>query len=73
MRWHLGMSGVTTRRDIEDPRTVADFAALVQSPERLKTLTILTTVDISSVGPGRGNNLKAGLIEDLDHMDWSTV
>jgi len=61
------MSGVTTRRDLEDPRTVADFAALVQSPERLKTLTILTTVDISAVGPGRWNNWKAGLIEDLYH------
>jgi [protein-PII] uridylyltransferase len=67
VRWHLGMSGVTTRRDIEDPRTVKDFAALVQSPERLKALTILTTVDISAVGPGRWNNWKAGLIEDLYH------
>ncbi len=67
VRWHLGMSGVTTRRDLEDPRTVADFAALVQSPERLKTLTILTAVDISAVGPGRWNNWKAGLIEDLYH------
>jgi [protein-PII] uridylyltransferase len=67
VRWHLGMSGVTTRRDLEDPRTVTDFAALVQSPERLKTLTILTAVDISAVGPGRWNNWKAGLIEDLFH------
>jgi [protein-PII] uridylyltransferase len=67
VRWHLGMSGVTTRRDLEDPRTVADFAALMQSPERLKALTILTTVDISAVGPGRWNNWKAGLIEDLYH------
>lgn len=67
VRWHLGMSGVTTRRDLDDPRTVADFAALVQSPERLKALTVLTTVDISAVGPGRWNNWKAGLIEDLYH------
>jgi [protein-PII] uridylyltransferase len=67
VRWHLGMSGVTTRRDLEDPRTVQDFAALVQSPERLKALTVLTTVDISAVGPGRWNNWKAGLIEDLYH------
>jgi [protein-PII] uridylyltransferase len=65
VRWHLAMSGVTTRRDIEDPRTVQDFAALVQSPERLKALTVLTTVDISAVGPGRWNNWKAGLLEDL--------
>jgi len=67
VRWHLGMSGVTTRRDLEDPRTVQDFAALVQSPERLKALTVLTTVDISAVGPGRWNNWKAGLMEDLYH------
>jgi [protein-PII] uridylyltransferase len=67
VRWHLAMSGVTTRRDLEDPRTVRDFAALVQSPERLKTLTVLTTVDISAVGPGRWNNWKAGLLEDLDN------
>ncbi len=67
VRWHLGMSGVTTRRDIEDPRTVQDFAALVQSPERLRVLTLLTTIDISAVGPGRWNNWKAGLIEDLYH------
>jgi [protein-PII] uridylyltransferase len=65
VRWHLAMSGVTTRRDIEDPRTVQDFAALVQSPERLKALTVLTTVDISAVGPGRWNNWKAGLLENL--------
>jgi len=67
VRWHLAMSGVTTRRDLEDPRTVQDFAALVQSPERLKALTVLTTVDISAVGPGRWNNWKAGLLEDLYH------
>jgi [protein-PII] uridylyltransferase len=67
IRWHLGMSGVTTRRDLEDPRTIADFAALVQSPERLKALTVLTTVDISAVGPGRWNNWKAGLMDDLYH------
>jgi [protein-PII] uridylyltransferase len=67
VRWHLAMSGVTTRRDLEDPRTVADFAELVQSPERLKALTVLTAVDISAVGPGRWNNWKAGLVEDLYH------
>jgi [protein-PII] uridylyltransferase len=67
VRWHLGMSGVTTRRDLDDPSTVEDFAALVQSPERLKALTVLTTVDISAVGPGRWSNWKAGLIEDLYH------
>ncbi len=65
VKWHLAMSGTATKRDLDDPNTVEGFAALVQSPERLKTLTVLTTVDINAVGPGRWNNWKAGLIEDL--------
>jgi [protein-PII] uridylyltransferase len=73
VRWHLAMSGVITRRDIEDSRTVQDFAALVQSPERLKALTVLTTVDISAVGPGRWNNWKAGLLEDLYNRTAETL
>jgi [protein-PII] uridylyltransferase len=73
VRWHLAMSGVTARRDIEDRRTVEDFAALVQSPERLKALTVLTTVDIAAVGPGRWNNWKAGLLHDLYHHAAHTL
>jgi [protein-PII] uridylyltransferase len=65
VRWHLAMSGVMTTRDIEEPRTALDFATLVQSPERLKALAVLTTVDIAAVGPGRWNNWKAGLLENL--------
>jgi len=65
VKWHLAMSGTATKRDLEDRQTVEGFAALVQSPERLKALTVLTTVDINAVGPGRWNNWKAGLIEDL--------
>ena len=62
---HLSMTMTTLKRDMDDPKTVEDFIALVQSPERLKLLTILTTADIMAVGPNRWNNWKAGLLEDL--------
>ncbi|WP_334174397.1 ACT domain-containing protein, partial [Pseudoxanthobacter sp.] len=40
-------------------------AALVQSPERLKLLLILTVCDIKAVGPGVWNNWKAQLLRTL--------
>ncbi|MES1989534.1 MAG: [protein-PII] uridylyltransferase [Pseudomonadota bacterium] len=62
---HLVMSDVAQRRDISDPRTVRDFADLVQSPGRLKLLFILTVVDIKAVGPGVWNGWKAQLLREL--------
>ncbi|MDO9125349.1 MAG: [protein-PII] uridylyltransferase, partial [Parvibaculum sp.] len=62
---HLVMSDVAQRRDIADPRTVRDFANLVQSPERLKMLYILTVVDIKAVGPGVWNGWKGQLLRQL--------
>jgi [protein-PII] uridylyltransferase len=52
IRRHLEMSKVTFRRDFGDPETVAAFAALVGSEERLKMLCLMTLVDIDAVAPG---------------------
>ena len=62
---HLVMSDVAQRRDIADPRTVRDFADLVQSPERLRMLYVLTVVDIKAVGPGVWNGWKGQLLRQL--------
>lgn len=62
---HLLMTMTAFKRDLSDPKTVADFASAVQSPERLKLLTIMTAADVLAVGPGRWNNWKAGLLRDL--------
>ncbi|MCB1476462.1 MAG: HD domain-containing protein, partial [Rhodobiaceae bacterium] len=62
---HLVMSMVAQSRDLADPRTIADFAALVQSPERLKLLLILTVADIRAVGPGVWNGWKGQLLRTL--------
>lgn len=62
---HLMMSRTAFRRDIFDPKTVADFVAVVQSPERLKLLYALTVADIKAVGANVYNSFKAKLLDDL--------
>jgi len=65
VRWHLLMSNTAFKRDLQDAQTIQDFVALVQSPERLKLLLVLTVADIRAVGPKVWNNWKAGLLRDL--------
>lgn len=62
---HLVMSSVAQSRDLSDRKTIENFAAIVQSAERLKLLTILTTADIRAVGPGVWNGWKAQLMRTL--------
>ncbi len=64
---HLTMSNIAQSRDLSDPKTARDFAAVVQSPERLKLLTLLTVADIRAVGPGVWNGWKGQLIRTLYH------
>ena len=62
---HLVMSDFSQTRDVMDAKTVEDFSAIVQTPERLKLLFILTIADISAVGPGVWNAHKGQLLEQL--------
>ncbi len=62
---HLLMSRIAFKRDLDDPQTVADFVEVVQSPERLRLLLILTVADIRAVGPKVWNAWKAGLLREL--------
>lgn len=65
VRWHLLMSATAFKRDLSDFKTILDFAAHVQSPERLRLLLVLTVVDIRAVGPGVWNSWKRQLLTDL--------
>ena len=65
VRHHLLLSNTAFRRDISDPKTVEDFVRIVQSPERLRLLLILTVVDIRAVGPGTWNDWKRQLLRTL--------
>jgi [protein-PII] uridylyltransferase len=67
VRWHLLMSNAAFKRDIDDPETISDLAARVQSPERLKLLLLLTVADIRAVGPHVWNGWKATLLFELYH------
>jgi [protein-PII] uridylyltransferase len=62
---HLTMSNIAQSRDLSDPRTIRDFADVVQSPERLKLLLLLTVADIRAVGPGVWNGWKGQLLRTL--------
>ena len=65
VREHLSMSRVAFKRDIEDIKTIGDFVAKVQSPERLRLLLCLTVADIRAVGPTVWNGWKGGLLREL--------
>jgi [protein-PII] uridylyltransferase len=62
---HLLMSETAQTRDLNDFKTILDFVGLVQSPERLKLLLILTVADIRAVGPGVWNGWKGQLLRTL--------
>ena len=62
---HLVMSDTAQRRDIADPKTVRDFVQVVQSPEMLRLLLVLTVADIRAVGPGVWNGWKGQLLREL--------
>jgi [protein-PII] uridylyltransferase len=62
---HLTMSIFAQSRDLADAKTISAFAAIVQSPERLRMLLILTVADIRAVGPGVWNGWKGQLLRTL--------
>ncbi|MCW5730591.1 MAG: [protein-PII] uridylyltransferase [Alphaproteobacteria bacterium] len=65
VRHHLAMSATAFKRDLSDPKTIEDFVRLVQSPERLRLLLVLTVADIRAVGPNVWNGWKGQLLRDL--------
>jgi [protein-PII] uridylyltransferase len=62
---HLTMSHVAQRRDIDDPKTIADFAAIASDPQRLKMLYLLTWADMRAVGPGVLTPWQATILHEL--------
>jgi [protein-PII] uridylyltransferase len=65
VEYHLLMSEVAQARDIQDPETAKAFADIVQSPQRLALLMILTACDIRAVGPGVWTGWKGSLLRAL--------
>src|SRR6202521_2437921 len=66
---HLDM-GAALRRDIYDPRTIAQFAETVGTPDRLKMICLFTHADIKAVSP---ETLSAWKAEDLWQLYTGTA
>ena len=62
---HLLISQTAFKRDIEDPKTILDIADLVQSPERLRLLLVLTVADMRAVSAKVWNGWKATLLREV--------
>ena len=62
---HLVMSDFAQKRDVTDSGTVLAFARIMENPERMRMLLILTVADIRAVGPGVWNGWKGQLMREL--------
>jgi len=65
VRHHLTMSLVAQKRDLSDPETIQNFAAIVSNERRLTALYLLTVADIRGTSPQVWNAWKGKLLEDL--------
>ncbi|MGH7774562.1 MAG: [protein-PII] uridylyltransferase [Candidatus Binatia bacterium] len=65
VRHHLLMAHAAFRRDLDDEKTIVDFARTMGNINNLKMLYLLTYADMRAVGPKVWNNWKGSLLEDL--------
>ena len=65
VRHHLLMTNTAFRRDLEDQKTLFDFARTMGSVNNLKMLYLLTFADVKAVGPDVWNPWKASLLGEL--------
>lgn len=65
VRHHLLLSEIAFKRDLEDPQTIQGLVNIIQSPERLRLLLLITVADIRAVGPKIFNGWKGELLRRL--------
>jgi len=65
VRHHLLMTQIAFRRDLEDEKTILDFARTMGTVTNLKMLYLLTFADVKAVGPEVWNPWKASLLGEL--------
>jgi [protein-PII] uridylyltransferase len=65
VRHHLLLPETATRRDLDDPVTIARVAEAVGSREVLELLAALAVADGNATGPAAWNSWKASLVSDL--------
>jgi [protein-PII] uridylyltransferase len=65
VRHHLLLPDTATRRDLDDPTTIARVARAAGNPLTLRLLAALTEADSRATGPSAWGPWKAGLVADL--------
>ncbi|MFC6061434.1 [protein-PII] uridylyltransferase [Streptomyces ochraceiscleroticus] len=65
VRHHLLLVETATRRDLDDPATVAAVAQVVRSAGTLELLHALTEADALATGPAAWSRWREGLVADL--------
>jgi [protein-PII] uridylyltransferase len=65
VRNHLLLPDTATRRDLDDPTTIARVARAVGNPLTLHLLAALTEADSKATGPSAWGAWKAGLVAEL--------
>jgi [protein-PII] uridylyltransferase len=70
---HLLLAEAATRRDLDDPHTIATVAAAVGDLETLDLLYYLTLADAAATGPKAWSDWKGALVDDLAARTSSTL
>jgi [protein-PII] uridylyltransferase len=65
VREHLTMYLIAMRRDVEDPRTVTEFADRIHDRGGLCSLYLLTIADLSTTSPTSMTRWKGNMLESL--------
>jgi len=70
---HGSLNMFACRRNLEDPKTIRDFARLVQSRERLRLLMLVSFADTQGTGDQSWSNWKEGLVWHLFRLTDSML
>ncbi len=65
VRHHLALAETATRRDLNEPRTIAEMAERVTDERRLAMLYLMTRADSLATGPEAWSSFRASLIREL--------
>ncbi|WP_428307679.1 [protein-PII] uridylyltransferase [Lacipirellula sp.] len=70
---HLNMTDLALRRDIGDRELIRRFATLVETPDRLRMLFVLSCADLAAVGPDVLTQWKVDVLGELFHKTLATL
>ena len=73
VRYHLQMSTISQRRDLQDMKMIGQFAELMGMSENLRMLYLLTFADLKAVGPDIWTEWKGGLLRELYEKTYDVL